>query len=130
VSDPLYFTQRLDHLGIVAGTCQRIGLIGQIDAQVGPTERAVTVGEAVQSMVLNALGFGSRALYLTPDFFRNKPIDLLIRPGLAASHFNDDSLGDALDRLYDAGVTECCVAIPMARRRGAGCSFAGRAIAA
>ena len=106
MSDSLYFTKRLDHLGIVAGTCRQIDLIGQIDALVGPTERTVTVGEAVQAMVLNALGFGARALYLTPDFFQNKPVDLLIRPGLSASQFNDDSLGDALDRLYAAGVTE------------------------
>ena len=80
MSDPLYFTKRLDHLGIVAGTCQRIDLIGQVDALMGPTERSVSVGEAVQAMVLNALGFGPRALYLTPDFFQNKPLDLLIRP--------------------------------------------------
>jgi hypothetical protein len=32
-------------------------------------------------MVLNALGFSSRALYLMPDYLRNKPVDLLIRPG-------------------------------------------------
>lgn len=106
MSDPIYFTKRLDHLGIVSGTCRKIDLIKRIDALVGPQERDVTVGEAVQGMVLNALGFGERALYLTPEFFQNKPVDLLIRPGLTADKLNDDSLGDALDRLYDAGVTE------------------------
>ena len=29
-----YSTHDLDHLGIVAGVCQHIGLIGQIDARV------------------------------------------------------------------------------------------------
>ncbi len=33
-----YSTQRLDHLGIVAGICQQIGLVDQIDTYVGITE--------------------------------------------------------------------------------------------
>lgn len=101
-----YSTQRLDHLGIVAGICQQIGLVEQIDTYVGATGRKVSVGEAVQAMVLNALGFVGRALYLTPEFFDNKPVDLLIREGLTADDFNDDSLGRALDMLYKAGITQ------------------------
>jgi transposase len=57
-------------------------------------------------MVLNALGFSSRALYLMPDYLRNKPVDLLIAPGLRTEDFNDDTLGRSLDDLYAAGVTE------------------------
>ena len=106
IKEIAYSTQRLDHLGIVAGICQQIGLIEQIDKYVGATERKVSVGEAVQAMVLNALGFVGRALYLTPEFFSNKPVDILIREGLTAEDFNDDSLGRALDTLYESGVTE------------------------
>ena len=69
-------TQRLDHLGIVAGISQEIGLIEAIDQQVGLVQRKISCGQAVQAMVLNALGFSSRALYLMPDYLRNKPIDL------------------------------------------------------
>lgn len=101
-----FSTQRLDHLGIVAGASRHIQLIEQIDPRVGPSERKVTVGEAVQAVVLNALGFASRALYLTPQFFANKPMDLLLREGLQAEDLNDDSLGRALDCLYETGVTE------------------------
>lgn len=72
-----YSTQSLDHLGIVAGICRQIDLIEHIDACVGITGRKVSVGEAVQAMVLNALGFVGRPLYLTPEFFSNKPVDLL-----------------------------------------------------
>jgi transposase len=57
-------------------------------------------------MVLNALGFSSRAPYLMPDYLHNKPVDLLISPGLSAEDFNDDSLGRSLDTLYAKGVTE------------------------
>ncbi|MDQ7030649.1 MAG: IS1634 family transposase [Ardenticatenia bacterium] len=101
-----YATQRLDHLGIVAGICREIDLAGQIDRIVGPRERLVSVGEAVQAMVLNALGFVGRPLYLPPEFFANKPLDRLLRPGLTPEMLNDDSLGRALDILYEAGLTE------------------------
>src|SRR3972149_6345691 len=99
-------TQRIDHLGIVAGMCHEIGLIEQIDHAVGSGERKVPCGEAVQAMVLNALGFTSRALYLMPDYLNNKPVDLLIDPALSAADFNDDTLGRRLEDLYARGVTE------------------------
>jgi len=65
MAEQSYSTQVLDHLGIVAGTCRQIGLIEQIDKYVGTTERKVSVGEAVQAMVINALGFVGLALYLS-----------------------------------------------------------------
>jgi len=34
---PEYTTQRLDHLGIVAGICQEIGLKAQINQALGET---------------------------------------------------------------------------------------------
>jgi transposase len=102
-----YFeTKRIDHLGIVAGICHEIGLIEAIDQAVGPSQRKVSNGAAVQAMVLNALGFSSRALYLMPQYMANKPVDLLIAPGLQAEDFNDDTLGRSLDQLFEAGVTE------------------------
>lgn len=99
-------TQRLDHLGIVAGICNQIGLIEQIDQQVGPNKRKVSVGQAVQAMVLNGLGFVSRPLYLSPEFFENKPVDLLVGEGIEAADLSDDCLGRALDALFESGVTE------------------------
>ncbi|MGC8960222.1 MAG: IS1634 family transposase [Chloroflexia bacterium] len=90
----------------MAGICREIDLAGQIDHIVGATDRRLSVGEAVQAMVLNALGFVGRPLYLTPEFFTNKPLDRLLRPGLRAEMLNDDSLGRALDILYEAGPTE------------------------
>lgn len=91
-----FSTQNLDHLGIVAGVCQQV-----------PNEgRKVSVGQTVQAMVLNGLGFVGRALYLTPEFYRTKPVDLLIGEGIEADDLNSDSLGKALDYLHDAGITE------------------------
>jgi len=103
-AEPRYETQRIDHLGIVAGVCQEISLIEQIDEQVKASERKVSCGQGAQAMILNALGFVGRALYLTPDYFDNKPVDLLIGPELGAADFNDDTLARCLDDLYEAGV--------------------------
>lgn len=101
-----YETKRVDHLGIAAGICQEIGMIGTIDEAIGPTERQVSVGQAVQAMVLNGLGFTSRAMYLTPEFFQNRPVEALLGAGITAEMLTDDSLGDGLDRVYEYGVTE------------------------
>jgi transposase len=104
--EPEYETQSIDHLGIVAGISREIGLVETINAITGHTDRKVSCGEAVLAMVLNALGFTSRALYLMPDYLRNKPVELLIRADLKPDDFNDDTLGRSLDDLYASGVTE------------------------
>jgi transposase len=101
-----YTTQRVDHLGIVTGISREIELVETIDKQVGQTGRKVSRGEGTLAMVQNALGFSSRALYLMPDYLRNKPVDLLVRADLTADDFNDDTLGRCLDDLYACGVTE------------------------
>jgi transposase len=101
-----YETQRMDHLGIVAGICREISLVERIDAQVKSSDRKVSCGKSTQAMILNALGFVGRALYLMPNYLHNKPVDLLIDPDLTAEDFNDDTLGRGLDDLYAAGVTE------------------------
>jgi transposase len=103
---PTYETQRIDHLGIVAGICQEISLIETVDALVKTSDRKVSCGKGTQAIILNALGFVGRALYLMPDYLHNKPVDLLIDPNLTADDFNDDTLGRCLDDLYAAGVTE------------------------
>jgi len=103
-----YRTQILDHLGLVAGMFEELGITEVIDkaTQQDPEMRMVTAGHAVKAMVLNGLGFVNQQLYLVPHFFQNKPISRLIAPGIHASHLHDDTLGRTLDTLYDVGVTE------------------------
>ena len=69
MTQPSFATQHLDHLGIVAGICDRIDLIETIDTFVGQTRRPVSVGKTVIAMILNAFGFVGHPLYLTPEFF-------------------------------------------------------------
>ncbi len=115
-----YLTQDLHHFGIVVGVCEKIDLIGQIDARITDTGRKVSVGQAVQAMVLNGLGLTGRATYLTPEFYESKPVDLLIGEGIEASDLNGDSLGKALDRLHEVGITELFATISVHALRSYG----------
>ena len=117
---PSLSTERLDHLGIVAGFCQYLGLAERIDELLPAPDRKVSHGQAVTAMVINALGFVSRPLYLFPEFLKNKPVDTLIAEGLVADDFNDDCLGRTLDALFRFGVTELFAAIvwPLLHRLG------------
>jgi hypothetical protein len=115
-----YRTQVLDHLGLVAGMFEELGITEVIDKATGqnPEMRLVTVGHAVKAMVLNGLGFVNQQLYLVPHFFQNKPLARLIAPGIQASQLNDDTLGRALDTLYAYGVTELYSLIVATAGRG------------
>ncbi len=96
----MYINERLDHLGIVAGACQEIGLAAWLDAQDPGNRQQVSVGTATVAMILNGLGFSNRQLYLVPQFFANKPVEHLLGSGITAEMLNDDCLGRTLDWLY------------------------------
>lgn len=96
----------IQHLGIIAGVCKEIRLAELIDSHVDNGDRKVTVGEAAVAMVLNAMGFTGRPLYLTSRFYESRPVDTLIREELSSKDFHDYSLGTALDKLYEYGITE------------------------
>ena len=117
-----YRSQLLDHLGLVAGMFDELGIGAVIDqaTQQNPETRMVTVGQAIKAMVLNGLGFVNQQLYLVPLFFQNKPTHRLIAPGIEAQHLHDDTLGRALDTLYDYGVTALysLLAVTAAQRLG------------
>ena len=102
-----YKTETIEHLGLVSTMIDELGIVESIDNSIkqDKNERKVTVGEAVKAMILNGLGFSNRQLYLVPQFFENKPVDILIKKGIEPNNINDTVLGRALDSLYDYGVT-------------------------
>jgi transposase len=96
--------ERLDHLGVIAEVIKDIGLIAMIDARLVPDDQEeITPGEAVAGMILNGLGFANRPLSLTPQFFANRPLDLLFREGVHAEMFNRFKLGRTLDEAHVYG---------------------------
>ena len=63
--------ENLDHLGIIAGVIDRIGLVECINARLGTSpDEIITTGQVVKAMILNGLGFVSAPLYLFSNFFR------------------------------------------------------------
>ena len=96
--------ERLDHLGVVAAVIKDLGIIEMIDARVPPHDQEeITTGEAVAGMIVNGLGFANRPMSLTPQFFANKPLDLLFRPGVRADLLNRFKLGRSLDEVSSYG---------------------------
>src|SRR4030095_12419 len=96
--------ERLDHLGVVASVIKDLGIVEKVDARLGlHDQEEITAGEAIAGMILNGLGFSDRPLTLTPQFFVNKPLDLLFREGVRAEMLNRFKLGRTLDEAHAYG---------------------------
>ena len=98
----------LDHHGLVAAVCQELGIAEKINAALGPgdPQRVVSAGTSVVAMILNGLGFTNRRLYLTHQFFENKPIEKLLGQALQAKSITDHTLGQTLDEIAEYGTSE------------------------
>ena len=90
---PTYRRQVLDHLGLVAGMFDALGMGEILDqaTQQNLELRDLTVGEAVKAMVPNGLGCINQALYLVPRFFHTKPTYQLMSPRVTPTPLNDDA---------------------------------------
>lgn len=103
--------ENIDHLGLVAGIVDELGLVEAIDQMIEPHMlEHISTGQVVKAMILNALGFVSAPLYLFSEFFKSKAVEHLLGEGVEATHLNDDRLGRVLDRLYKLGTTEVFLA--------------------
>src|SRR5215510_12774686 len=82
-----YRTQVLDHLGLIAGMFEELGITEVIDqaTQQNPAMRLVTVGHAVKAMVLNGLGFVNHQLSLVPLPQAFTPVLSMMTPADAPS---------------------------------------------
>jgi transposase len=100
--------ERLDHLGLVAGMCDELGLCDYFDHHLSHNspDKRLSYGELIKGMILNGLGYVSQPLHMYPEFFRDKPLERLIGPHADPDAFNQHALGRTLDRLYEAGVSE------------------------
>lgn len=96
----------IGHLGLIAATIQDTGLMEVVNTQLSASEGSVPHGYRVGAMILNGLGFINTALYMTPRFFYDKPLDLLLGEGVTAEQLNDDSLGRCLDKIAAYGTTK------------------------
>jgi transposase len=97
--------ERLDHLGLVAGVIKEVGLVELIDERIGTDPREnISTGESIAGMIINGLGFSSKPLSLTPQFFQNKAVSTLFREDVQADDFNANKLSRSLDKVHQYGV--------------------------
>ena len=101
-------TESLDHYGLVMGMIKELGIIDVVDKTVPikSESKIISHGMAVAAMIINSLGYANKQLYLTPRFFEKKAIGQLFEADIKAEHFNKDTLGRTLDRIFEYGVSE------------------------
>lgn len=110
--------QDIDHCGLVAGICDEIGLVEQLDKLLGthPIE-IITPGQVVKAMILNSLDFVSGPLYLFEKFFVGSATEHLLGEGIKPEHLNDDRLERILDKLYAQRLTQLFVTVALSAAR-------------
>ena len=101
-------TQVMDHHGIVASVCKDLKIAERINSRIGSKDprRVIQPGTAVVAMIINALGFTNRRLYLTPQFYQSKAVEHLLGDGIVAEALDDHCLGKCLDEISSYGVTK------------------------
>lgn len=110
---------RLDHLGLPATIAQEMGFVDALDSLAGVDPRqTLSFGQTVLAMVLNALGFTSKPLYMSPEFFRRRDLKFLLGPSktqpelaLEPDHLNEHKLGRALDTIAQLGPDRVFLAV-------------------
>jgi transposase len=102
-------TESLDHYGLVMGMIKELGIMDIVDKEL-PTKsesKIISHGMAVAAMILNGLGYANKQLYLTPRFFEKKALKQLFQSDtIEAKHFNKESLGRTLDKLFEYDVSK------------------------
>jgi len=95
------------HHGIVTGMYDDLG-IGRIIDELIPKQGQHKLAHSVvlKAMILNALGFNERRLYVFPKFFSNIATERLLGPEVLPKDLNDDVLGRTLDRICEANSTD------------------------
>ena len=100
-------TRRLDHLGVVAGIFDEIGISEVVDYLI-PKNRDHKLSHSIiiKALILNGLGFLERRLYIFPEYFEGLAVDRLFGEGISPGDFNEDVIGRTLDRIKSFGSTE------------------------
>lgn len=107
-------SKNLDHLGIIAGIIDEIGIVEKINEIFSQDSREkINTGEVVKAIILNGLGFVSKPLYLFSQFFEDKAIEHLLGSGIKAEDLNDDKIGRVMDKLYKYGLTKIFLTIAL-----------------
>ena len=92
---------RVGHIPAIARMCHRLGLIDRINKSI-PCNTDVDLGTLVTGMVCDTLS-GRSPLYKVEEFIAGQDTGLLFGIPVDPHGFNDDALGNALDRIHNKG---------------------------
>ena len=92
---------RVDHIPVVARMCHRLGLIEIINKNI-PCNTDTDPGTLVTGMICDTLS-GRSPLYKVEDFIAEQDPELLFGTPVNPRSFNDDALGNTLDRIHAKG---------------------------
>jgi transposase len=116
--------KNIDHLGIVAGMVDAIGLVEIINNLLGSEAgEKVSAGQVVKAMILNGLGMVSKPLYMFPKFFESIACEHLIGDGVKPEYLNDDKLGRVMDKLFIKGLDTIFLGISLNAVKNLGISL-------
>jgi len=100
-------TLSLDHLGLVAGVFDDLGISEVIDESIPKTrDYKLQHSAIIKGLVINGLGFTERRLYIYPTYFKDLALEKLFGPGISPEDFNEDTVGRTLDRINRFGSTK------------------------
>ena len=124
--------QDVNHLGIIAGIVDEIGMVEIINRKLGthPLEE-ISAGHValkdtashIKALILNCLGFLTAPLYLFSQFFVGKATEHLIGQGVKSEHLNDSRIGRVLDQLDQKGLTSVFMELSLAAVKRFGVSI-------
>ena len=92
---------RVGHIPAIARMCHRLGLIDLINRSI-PCNTDLDLGTLVTGMVCDTLS-GRSPLYKVEEFIAEQDTELLFGIPVDPHNFNDDALGNALDRIHNKG---------------------------
>ena len=100
-------TLSFDHLGLVAGVFDELGISEVIDESIPKTrDYKLPHSAIIKGLVINGLGFAERRLYIYPSYFKDLALEKLFGPGISPEDFNEDTVGRTLDRINRFGSTK------------------------
>jgi transposase len=70
------------------------------------SDKKLSYGTLILGMIINGLGYTSQPLHMYPEYMKDKPLERLIGEGVKAEDFNQHSIGRALDKIYEFGVSD------------------------
>jgi len=89
---------------IISHLCRQLKVRETINDVVPWDEKQCLLdpGTHVEALIINIL-CRRDPLYRVKDFYLEQDVELLFGKGVKADHFNDDALGNTLDKIYAAG---------------------------